>query len=123
MINALYHSGTDTTIQFPVPPLRSGDENLSLPQCSGRDSDGGFYSYSRSTALQYEQRLIYPQVSTAVRDALDSFVQSRNGDKNPFTWYDETGAVRTARFADGKLTSHETTPGRWRCEFTLMVQS
>lgn len=121
MTNAFEHTGTAAVIQFPAPPLRDSSQSHGLQQASGYDSDGTFWCYNRTSLQTSEFALIYPQVTTAIRDDLAIFIQSRNGDKNSFIWHDENGISHTARFTAGRLQSRPTSPGKWRCEVALMV--
>jgi hypothetical protein len=123
MINALQHIATGAIVQFPGNPLRESSETNALQQVSGFDSDGIFYLYHRNNAWRREIRLIYTQVSTAVRDTLLTFVQSRNGDKYSFTWHDHDNISHTARFTSGSITHKETGPGHHRCELSLTIDT
>lgn len=119
MINALYHIGTADTIQFPANPIRGNAETLTHRQVSGYDSDGDFYCYNRSNAYQHDHPLVYTNVPAAILDALLIFIQSRNGDKNTFTWYDHDAALHTVRFTTGAASYKETSPGKYRVEISL----
>jgi hypothetical protein len=119
MKNAFQHTPTGALVQFAGNPLRESRESHRLQQASGFDSDGEYYCYNRHGSKQGEYYLIYTQTPLDQRDALDVFIQSRNGNKNPFTWYDENSVAHTVKFTTGHMLSRETTPGKWRVEVSV----
>jgi hypothetical protein len=119
MNNALAHTPTGAIVQFPAAPLRSNSTAVDRFQASGFDSNGDFYCYNRSNAYRHDIPLVYTNVPTAVLDALLIFIQSRNGDKNTFSWYDHDAASHTVRFTTGAASYKETSPGKYRVEISV----
>ena len=123
MINLFEHTPTGDLVQFPAAPLRSGSEAVRRAQVSGYDSDGYIYVYSRNNRQWHANSLIYTNVPLAVLDTLRIFVQSRNGDKLPFTWYDHLGTSHAVRFTAGALDYKETSHGKYRVEVGVTEES
>ena len=123
MINAFQHVPTGAIVQFPNPPLRGNPDEQKLRQSTGFDSDGNIYVYHRNAVKQRDVKLIFAQIGEIALDALLVFVQSRNGDKLPFNWYDHLAAVHVVRFTTGGVKFTETTFGRYRVEIQITEET
>ncbi len=119
MINRLYHAGTAAVVQFSCNPLRGCGESAHRFQSSGFDSDGAPYVYSKNRTQHRQCPQVYPHQSAAVLAAFVTFLQSRNGDKTPFTWDDHNAVAHTVRFTTGSVKYNETSPGKYRIEFQV----
>lgn len=120
MTNQLYHAGTSTTVQFSCPPLRGNGDQIARHQVCAHDSGGAPYVYSKNQTLRTVRKLVYPHQSAVILAALLAFMQSRNGDKHNFTWYDHDAVSHTVQFESGNILYKETSPGRFRVELSLI---
>lgn len=116
MINQFYHAGSGAVVQFPHNPLRVGGDLLERRQSLAHDSDGAAYVYSKNAVKHGEYPLVYNRCSLAVLNALETFIQARNGDKVSFSWYDHNATLHTVRFTTGTLRYKQITPGSYRVE-------
>jgi hypothetical protein len=119
MKNALYHAATSATIQFPDNPIRGNGDDLGRPQVSAQDSDGIYYAYTRGKIRTVDRSLVYTNVPYLTVEALSVFLQSRNGDRVHFVFYDHDSASHTVKFKASKLDYLETTPGKYRVSFSI----
>ncbi|MEW6115676.1 MAG: hypothetical protein AB1553_02090 [Nitrospirota bacterium] len=96
-------------VHFYRRPLKQQPQGFQMFQPSGRDSNGDFYSTTKSTLRIRDEQLAFRNISDYTIESLRYFIlNAARGTKNKFTYFDVYNVPHTAKFTERKFSWRRT---------------
>ena len=108
---------------LPVPVRPSSGYTLANPQTMERDTAGRLISYVKSIHAIKSHTLDLVLTFDGFIALQAFFFSFVHGQRNKFTWYDNSGTMRTVRLATNKIAVPQISFNRYTCSLPLIEEA